>query len=113
MQKDYNGLKIYISLYLRVIWNIFKTSRIPKSEILKHREGILIGASFREGEIFKAITDYLDDDRINDIIDFYDYFEISPPVNCTEQIRSERFKDYKEIEDVIKEIYKLGKKNEN
>ncbi len=113
LAKDYNGLKnIYKLVSKGHLEYFFKTSRIPKSEILKHREGILIGASFREGEIFKAITDYLDDDRINDIINFYDYFEISPPVNCTEQIRSERFKDYKEIEDVIKEIYKLGKKNE-
>lgn len=112
LAKDYTGLKnIYKLVSKGHLEYFFKTSRIPKSEILKHREGILIGSSFREGEIFKGITDYLDKDRIDNLVNFYDYFEVSPPINCTEQIKSERFKDHKEIEDIVFEIYNLGKNN--
>lgn len=112
LAKDYTGLKnIYKLVSKGHLEYFFKTSRIPKSEILKHRDGIIIGSSFREGEIFKGIADFYDKDRIDEISSFYDYFEVSPPVNCTEQILSERFKDYREAEGIIKDIYTLGKKH--
>lgn len=112
LAKDYTGLKnIYKLVSKGHLKYFFKTSRVPKSEILKHKDGIIIGSSFKDGEIFKGISDFYDKDRLDDISNFYDYFEVCPPINCTEQIVSERFKDYVEAEGIIREIYNLGREH--
>ena len=41
----------------------------------------------------------------------YDYFEVSPPYNCREHIKSERIVGYEEAEEIIKLIYDFGRKN--
>lgn len=109
--KDYVGLKnIYKLVSKGHLEYFFKTPRFPKSEILKHRDGLIIGASFRDGEITKGIMDYYDEDRLNNLIKFYDYLEISPPINMMEFIKSERIADYEEAEKIINEVYELGNK---
>ncbi len=52
--------------------------RIPKSVLLKHREGLIIGSACEAGEIFRAITSKKDDSHIKKLAELYDYFEIQP-----------------------------------
>ncbi len=112
LAKNQVGLKNIYKLVSKGHLNyFFKTPRIPKSELLKHREGLIIGASFREGEVFKCIANFYDEGRIKDIVSMYDYLEVSSPLNCREYINSEKILDYKEAEDIIRKIYKIGKDN--
>lgn len=112
LAKDQVGLKnIYKLVSKGHLDYFFKTPRIPKSELLKHREGLIIGSSFREGEIFKGIIDFYDEERLKEISELYDYFEVSPPYNCREYIKSERIVGYEEAEEIIKLIYDFGRKN--
>lgn len=112
LAKNQVGLKnIYKLVSKGHLDYFFKTPRIPKSELLKHREGLIIGSSFREGEIFKGIIDFYDEERLKEISELYDYFEVSPPYNCREHIKSERIVGYEEAEEIIKLIYDFGRKN--
>lgn len=112
LAKNQVGLKnIYKLVSKGHLDYFFKTPRIPKIELLKHREGLIIGSSFREGEIFKGIIDFYDEERLKEISELYDYFEVSPPYNCREHIKSERIVGYEEAEEIIKLIYDFGRKN--
>ncbi len=113
LAKNQDGLKnIYKIVSDAHLKHFFKTPRVLKSEILKNRNGIIVGASFREGEIFKCFSDFSNDERLNEVSSFYDYFEVSPPINCKEYINSEKFISYDEVKAIIKNIYELGK-NQN
>lgn len=110
LAKNQNGLKnIYKIVSNAHLKHFFKTPRVLKSEILKNRNGIIVGSSFREGEIFKCFSDFSNEDRINEVSSFYDYFEVSPPINCKEYLNSEKFVNYDEVKEIIKNIYELGK----
>ena len=112
LAKNQVGLKnIYKLVSKAHLDHFFRTPKVLKSEILTHREGLIIGASFREGEIFKGISDNFSEERLEELSSIYDYFEVSPPLNCNEYIKSGRFTGYDEAKYIIEQIYNLGKKN--
>jgi len=57
---------------------LYKTPRILRSEIAKLREGILIGSSCANGEIFEFARSKSDEELTN-LMSFYDYIEVQPP----------------------------------
>ena len=93
----------------------FKKPRIPKSLLMKHREGILVGSACVSGELFEALLDERGDETIAGIADFYDYLEIQPRANNRFLLESPRMRDkYPQIRteedllDLNRRIVKLG-----
>ena len=88
----------------------FRTPRMPKSEIASLREGLLIGSACEAGEVYKEIMLGRSDEEMEKIISFYDYLEIQPVGNNQFMIEKGIVKDFDELREINKRIYRLGKK---
>ncbi len=90
-----------------------KRPRIPKSEILKHREGLILGSACEAGELYQAILNDAPDEEIVRLVNFYDYLEIQPLGNNRFMIEEPKIKKVQSEADLIainKEIVALGEK---
>ena len=88
-----------------------KSPRIPKSLLLAHREGLILGSACEAGELYRALLDDRSDADIARIVNFYDYLEIQPTGNNKFMISEEKIRNINSIEDiqdVNKRIVALG-----
>lgn len=83
---------------------------IPKSEYLKHKEGLLIGSACEAGELYEAIREKRPQKEIIRLVNFYDYLEIQPLGNNYFMIGNERMgiRDEKDLIEINKTIVRLG-----
>ena len=80
-----------------------KRPRVPKSLLMKHREGLILGSACEAGELYRALLDGKAESEIARLVNFYDYLEIQPLGNNKFMIASERVSAINSMEDV-KEI---------
>ncbi len=109
--KNKIGLK---NLYKLISYGFLKYykrhPRIPKTELEKHREGLIIGSACEAGELFTAILENKPEAEIEEIVNFYDYLEIQPVSNNRFLIADERARDDEDLRSLNRRIVELGEK---
>jgi len=102
--KNKTGLKnMFKIISLANTKYLYKTPRILRSEIERHREGLLIGSGCYESEVFNQARSK-SDEELSNIISFYDYVEVQPPKVYDHLIQTEDFKTKQELLDNIKKV---------
>ena len=89
---------------------LYKTPRILRSEIEKHREGLLLGSGCYESEIFIEGRSKSDEELAN-LINFYDYVEVQPPAVYDHLIQMHDFDSKVELIEHIKKIIRVTKES--
>ncbi|MCI8614308.1 MAG: PolC-type DNA polymerase III [Lachnospiraceae bacterium] len=77
-----------------------KRPRVPKSLLMKHREGLILGSACEAGELYRALLEGKPQTEIARLVNFYDYLEIQPLGNNKFMIESERVTAINSMEDI-------------
>ena len=75
--------------------------RVPKSLLLKYREGLILGSACEAGELYRALLDGTADEEIARIVNFYDYLDIQPLGNNHFMIDSPKVPAVNSEEDIM------------
>ena len=73
--------------------HFYRKPTILKSDLAAHREGLIIGTACQAGELYMALLNKEPEERVQEIIDFYDYMEIQPNGNNEFLLRPYYVKD--------------------
>ncbi len=112
LAKNKTGLRnLYELISLSHLNYFYRRPRIPKSKLIKHRDGLIIGSACEAGELYRSILDSAPEDVVKEIVNFYDYLEIQPLGNNQFMIDSVKIPSIRSEDDLIginEKIIELG-----
>ena len=109
LAKDQKGLKnLYKLVSIASTKDFYRIPRTPKSDLADLHEGLLYGSGCWQGDVFVAMMQkgY---DEAREKAKFYDLLEVQQPATYSQLIADGLIKDEDQLEEIISNIYKLGK----
>ncbi len=109
-KNDLGRINLYKLVSMSHLTYFARRPRIPKSQLAKYREGLIIGSACEAGELYQALLRSAPDTEISRIVSFYDYLEVQPLGNNSFMLRDEK-STVKSMDDLIalnKKIIDLG-----
>ncbi len=111
LAKNRTGLQNLYELISRsYLDHFYRKPKILRADLIKHREGLLLGSACQAGELFQAVLHHEPEEKIKEIVQFYDYLEVQPLGNNLFLVQNGSLKDQRELEKLTEEIILLGKK---
>ena len=107
---DQGRTNLYKLISLAHIKYYHRRPRIPKSEFIRYRDGLLIGSACEAGELYRAILNGRPEEEISRLVNFYDYLETQPLGNNAFLVRDEDspVASNDDLIEINKKIVRLG-----
>ena len=110
--KDYEGLKNLYKIVSYTHLNYFnKRPRLPRTLLNRYRKGLIIGSACERGELYQAIYNKEPEEKLEEIVSYYDYLEIQPLENNQFYLDKGMLNSKQDLIDINKKIIELGDKN--
>lgn len=108
--KNKTGLKnLYELVSQSYLKYFYKTPTMPKSVVMKYREGLLLGSACGMGELYGAVMHGASDSELRRIASFYDYLEIQPLGNNGFLVDNGAVSDITVLQDYNRRIIEIGR----
>ena len=109
LAKNQAGLKDLFKLISMSNVDYFeRVPRIPRSQLKKFRQDLLVGSACDKGEIFEAMMQKGVEEARNRA-KFYDYIEVMPKAVYAPLLEQELVKNEHDLEEIIRNLVEIGK----
>ena len=107
--KNRVGLKnLYELISKSHLQHFRKVPIIPKSLLMQHREGLIVGTACEAGEFFQAVARGRGRAELKRIGSFYDYFEIMPVANNAFMLENGMAASIEELRDMNRRVIAIA-----
>ena len=109
LAKDKQGLKdLYKLVSLGHVEYLAEVPKVPRREVEKLREHLLIGSACFNGDVFRTAR-YYNFERLKQVVSFYDYVEIQPLENYSFLINMGELENKEQLITYLKDIVRAAK----
>lgn len=107
--QNQTGLRnLYELISLSLTQYLYRVPRIPRSELVRRREGLLIGTACQNGELIQSFLRGKSIEEIEEVCRFYDYLEIQPLSHYENLLREELVQSYESVRDMHRQIIEIA-----